>query len=112
MRFTEAFAKLGYKVRAPRTDWSATSDDGVCLSLWRTEINWTDLSFDTQIDAGPPDTWNPAGNNRRKQHIAEALDEVSLASNKGFSSKVLSQLMSVIESRAGEIERAWNDHFG
>jgi hypothetical protein len=38
--------------------------------------------------------------------------EVSLASNKGFSSKVLSQLMSVIESRAEEIERAWNDHFG
>lgn len=38
--------------------------------------------------------------------------EVSLAYNKGFSSKVLSQLMSVIEERAQEIERAWNDHFG
>jgi len=38
--------------------------------------------------------------------------EVSLASNKGFSSKVLSQLMSVIEERAEEIERAWNEYFG
>ena len=38
--------------------------------------------------------------------------EVSLAYNKGFNAKVLSQLVSVIESRADEIERAWNDHFG
>jgi hypothetical protein len=38
--------------------------------------------------------------------------EVSLAYNKGFSSKVLSQLMSVIESRTEEIGNAWNDHFG
>jgi hypothetical protein len=38
--------------------------------------------------------------------------EVSLESNKGYSSKVLSQLMSVIEDRTEEIERAWNDHFG
>jgi hypothetical protein len=37
--------------------------------------------------------------------------EVSAASNKGFSAKVLSQLMSVIEERAEEIESAWNDHF-
>jgi hypothetical protein len=38
--------------------------------------------------------------------------EVSVAYNKGFNAKVLSQLMSVIESRAEEIERAWNEHFG
>jgi hypothetical protein len=37
--------------------------------------------------------------------------EVFTASNKGFSAKVLSQLMSVIEKRAEEIESAWNDHF-
>ena len=38
--------------------------------------------------------------------------EVVLASNKGFPAKVLSQLVSVIEDRADEIESVWNDHFG
>ena len=38
--------------------------------------------------------------------------EAAVAYNKGFNAKVLSQLLSVIEMRAGEIERAWNDHFG
>ncbi len=37
--------------------------------------------------------------------------EVSVAYNRGFSAKVLSQLMSVIEDRTDEIESAWNDHF-
>jgi hypothetical protein len=38
--------------------------------------------------------------------------EVSVASNKGFSAKVLSQLILVIEERSDEIERAWHEHFG
>jgi hypothetical protein len=38
--------------------------------------------------------------------------EISIAYNRGFNAKVLSQLLSVIEDRAEEIERAWNDHFG
>ena len=38
--------------------------------------------------------------------------ETALEYNKGFSAKVLSQLMSVINDRADEIERAWNEHFG
>jgi hypothetical protein len=37
--------------------------------------------------------------------------EVALAYNRGFPPRVLSELVSVIESRADEIERAWNDHF-
>ena len=37
--------------------------------------------------------------------------EVSIAFNRGYSAKVLSQLLSVIEDRTEEIERAWNDHF-
>ena len=37
--------------------------------------------------------------------------EVAVAYNKGFNAKVLSQLVSVIEDRAEEIESAWNDHF-
>ena len=38
--------------------------------------------------------------------------EVSVAYNKGFNAKVLSQLMRVIEERAEEMESVWNDHFG
>lgn len=37
--------------------------------------------------------------------------EVSLAHNKGFPPRVLSELLSVIEERADEIERHWHDHF-
>lgn len=37
--------------------------------------------------------------------------EVALAYNRGFPPKVLSDLVRVIEDRADEIERAWNDHF-
>lgn len=37
--------------------------------------------------------------------------EVALAQDRGFSSQVLSRLISVIEERRDEIESAWNDHF-
>src|SRR4028119_2351444 len=75
MRFAEAFNKLGYTLRVPRTDWSAESPAGICISLWRSEIDWDDLSFDTRVNAGPPSTWNAAGNNKRKRHLAAALDQ-------------------------------------
>lgn len=73
MKFSEAFNKMGYTLPFPRTDWSASNANGVCLSLWRSEIDWKSLSFDTRVNAGPPQTWNPAGNNKRKLHLAEAL---------------------------------------
>ncbi len=38
--------------------------------------------------------------------------EAKKAESHGFSRKVLSQLLSVIEDRAEEIENAWNEHFG
>ena len=37
--------------------------------------------------------------------------EVSLAYNRGFPPRVLSELLSVIEERADDIERHWHDHF-
>lgn len=37
--------------------------------------------------------------------------DVAVSYNKGFNAKVLSQLVSVIEERADEIESAWNEHF-
>ena len=38
--------------------------------------------------------------------------EVKVDDNRGFSKKVISQLISVIEERREEIEHAWNEHFG
>lgn len=37
--------------------------------------------------------------------------EVTVAYDHGFSRKVLSELVAVIEERSDQIERAWNDHF-
>jgi hypothetical protein len=37
--------------------------------------------------------------------------EVTVAYNKGFSSRVQSELIRLIEARRDEIERAWNEHF-
>ena len=37
---------------------------------------------------------------------------MSVAYNRGFSAKVLAELMAQAETRREEIERAWNDHFG
>lgn len=36
---------------------------------------------------------------------------IAVAYNRGFPAKVLSQLLRVIEERAEEIEKAWNEHF-
>lgn len=51
MRFVEAFEKLGCEVAAPRTDWSAERDDGVCLTLWTKETDWKNLVSDTRLHA-------------------------------------------------------------
>jgi hypothetical protein len=37
---------------------------------------------------------------------------VSVAYNRGFSARVLAELMEQVEDRHQEIERAWNEHFG
>ena len=37
---------------------------------------------------------------------------VSVAYNRGFSAKVQSDLMKVVEARRDEIERAWDEHSG
>lgn len=80
MNFTEAFRRLGYVLRAPRTDWSAENDQGVCLSLWAREIHYSKqlCTFDTRDDAQPIETWNrKAGFKRRHGHIARAVSELS-----------------------------------
>lgn len=75
MKFSEAFNRLGYKLEVPRLDWSATNENGVCISLWRSEIDWSSLSIDTRVNCGPVSTWNAAGSNKRKRHLEKALRE-------------------------------------
>lgn len=36
----------------------------------------------------------------------------AVAYNRGFSARVLADLLRTIEGRRGQIERAWHDHFG
>jgi hypothetical protein len=74
--FTEAFKKLGYSLLAQRTDWSAASSEGVCLSLWKKETDWKALVMDTRQHAGPIEDWGyKAGNKRRIEHARLACEE-------------------------------------
>jgi hypothetical protein len=75
MRYAEAFKKLGYDLPNPRQHWSCSSDEGVCLSLWRTEIDWKGRKFDTREDAGPTETWNAAGANQSLRDLIIARDD-------------------------------------
>lgn len=78
MQFVESFEKLGYTVEAPRQDWSADKDDGVCLSLWKKEMAFQNgmLWMDTRIHAGPNELWrDTSGNRKRIRHLRRAIDE-------------------------------------
>ncbi|WP_067111303.1 hypothetical protein [Sphingopyxis granuli] len=76
MRYGEAFAKLGYALTAPRQDWSAERDDGVCITLWRSEIDWKTLTMDSRLHGGPLSDWSGLpGNAKRIRHVKRALDE-------------------------------------
>lgn len=76
MQFVEAFEKLGYKVAAPRTDWSAERDDGICLTLWTKETDWKNLVSDTRVHADDIQDWgSKPGNKKRIRHAIRALKE-------------------------------------
>lgn len=78
MQFVEAFERLGYSVEAPRQDWSAANDQGVCISLWKKEMGIQDglMWMDTRVHADPIENWtNKPGNRKRIRHLRRALDE-------------------------------------
>lgn len=78
MKFTEAFAALGYELVDFRQDWTAEKNDGVCISLWRREMGTRDglRWMNTRVHADPIDQWQEkAGNRRRIDHLRRALDE-------------------------------------
>ena len=55
MQFVEAFEHLGYNVEAPRQDWSAEKEDGICISLWKKEMRTRDglMWVNTSVHADP-----------------------------------------------------------
>lgn len=78
MTFTDAFAQLGYRLSSPRTDWSATKEGGVCISIWAKEMRpkRPGSAFDTRTDAQPIETWNhKQGFKRRLPHLSRAISE-------------------------------------
>lgn len=78
MKFTEAFESLGYTVEIPRQDWSAISEAGVCITIWRSEMAWDQglLWLDTRLHAGPHEDWRgKPGNMKRKKHLLEAVNK-------------------------------------
>lgn len=77
MRFVEAFERLGYTIEAPRQDWTAEKDGGVCMSLWRREMGTQNglLWMNTRVHADPLENWREKpGNRKRIRHLHRALD--------------------------------------
>ena len=76
MQFVEAFERLGYSVEAPRQDWSAANEQGVCISLWKKEMGVRDglMWMDTRVHADPIENWvDKPGNRKRIRHLRRAI---------------------------------------
>lgn len=79
MQYVEAFNSLGYDVPNPRQDWSAEKGDGVCITLWKVEVDWTPSPPHFDIWKG----WTPGesdwehlpGHSKRTRHIKRAVGE-------------------------------------
>ncbi|MCB2130483.1 MAG: hypothetical protein KDE03_15795 [Rhodobacteraceae bacterium] len=79
MQYVEAFNALGYDVPNPRQDWSAEKAGGVCITLWKSEVQWvpTPPHLDLWAKAGPGTTdWETLpGHKKRTGHLARAVSE-------------------------------------
>ena len=79
MQFVEAFEELGYKVPNPRQDWSAEKPDGVCITLWKADVNWVPPppKFDLWKLAEPgQNEWeNLPGHSKRTRHLQRAMSD-------------------------------------
>jgi len=79
MQYVEAFKSLGYDVPNPRQDWSAEKADGICITLWKVEVDWAPppLRIDLWEKAEPGTTeWETlTGHKKRTSHLARAISE-------------------------------------
>jgi hypothetical protein len=79
---TDAFAKLGYVLRSPRQDWTATKNDAVCLTIWQSEMQIDKVRqcnfLDTRLHCGSTDLWGcKPGNKLRIVHLSQAIESYS-----------------------------------
>jgi len=76
MQYAEAFAAFGYSLISVRNDWTAEKPDGVCITIWKRELDWKTMSMDSRTHGGPIESWgHKPGNKRRIEHAARALRE-------------------------------------
>ena len=84
MKYVESFKKLGYDLKAPRQDWSAENETGVCITIWQDQIepNSDGLpSFDVwekhkeweDTEEAPPFT-QQIGHIKRTAHLQNVMD--------------------------------------
>ena len=79
MQYVEAFKSLGYDVPNPRQDWSAEKCDGICITLWKVEVQW--IPPPPRIDLwdlatpGTTDWENLSGHKKRTNHLERAVSE-------------------------------------
>jgi heme-degrading monooxygenase HmoA len=99
----EAYAALGYLLAAPRTDWSALNDQGVCLSFWSSKMTFESglSSYDTREQKHKARDWHSdAGNKRRLMHLRSAMER-----DEGWIDVVL--LEGVAEERKVKSAQHW-----
>ena len=80
MRFVEAFNSLGYQVEAPRSDWSAAKDDGVCITIWQKERFIADgMPYFDLWELHPlGGVWqSKPGHSKRTRHLSFSVDELN-----------------------------------
>ncbi|MGV7121660.1 hypothetical protein [Sphingopyxis sp. 550A] len=76
MLYSAAFKELGYRLENVRQDWSAENSTGVCITIWKRQMNWDDLSYDTRLHKSSIDNWgSKSGNKRRLVHAERAIEE-------------------------------------
>lgn len=79
MNYVEAFNSLGYDVPNPRQDWSAEKSNGICITLWKVQVDWTPLppSFNLWAlhEPGKTDWEHLPGHAKRCRHIERAVSE-------------------------------------
>ncbi|MFZ1481761.1 MAG: hypothetical protein WAT25_13435 [Paracoccaceae bacterium] len=79
MQYVEAFNFFGYDVPNPRQDWSAEKTDGICITLWKSEVTWTPAPphMDLWEKAVPGTTqWETLpGHKKRTGHLERAVSE-------------------------------------
>lgn len=79
MQYVEAFNALGYTVPNPRQDWSAEKPGGVCITLWKVEIDWVPPPprFDLWQNWTPgQNDWDTLpGHAKRTRHLSRAIGD-------------------------------------